>query len=176
MDKPLHVSAGSIQALTWGVMLGWHHCVGVRAPEHRARNWESATLVTELSTEDVLDPEDSKPDSPTVSGPFKPGYDPRRNSHGRPKKGESFAEKYRKQVEKNAGKLVKAHIERAKGSGVVASREFALAAAYTMGRPVQPYLNVGGDDPLALLFTELADHKMLASGEQDTQQDITQDT
>ena len=119
------------------------------------------------------------PDTITVrkprGKPFVAG-DPRANTRGRPRKGESFAEKYRRHVEKNAGDLVKAHIERAKGSGVVASREFALAAAYTMGRPVQPYLNVGGDDPLTALFSELAEHKMLPSGEQDITQDTTQDT
>lgn len=87
--------------------------------------------------------------------PFTPG-DPRSNTRGRPRKGESFAEKYRKQVERDADELIARHVERAKGAGVVASKEFALAAAYAMGRPVQPYVVSEGESPLTALLTELS--------------------
>ncbi len=96
-------------------------------------------------------------------GLFLPGKAPK--SPGRPKKGETFADRYRKAVEKDAKLLIKAHVERAKGAGVVASREFALAAAYAMGRPVQPYVNVGGDDPLQQLFERMATRQALTEGD-----------
>ena len=124
--------------------------------------------VTELTSDDILDPPISNADSPTVSGPFKPGYDPRRNAHGRPKKGDTFAERYVRAVQKDSKALIRKHIERAKGDGVVASREFALAAAYVMGRPVQPYVNVGGDDPLTALVERMAARRQLLPPQDDS--------
>ena len=99
--------------------------------------------------------------------PFVAG-DPRSNTRGRPRKGESFAEKYRKAVERDADAIIRAHVDAAKGAGIVGSRERALTMAYAMGRPVQPYVNVGGDDPLTALSSELAQHSQLPESTQTT--------
>ncbi len=84
----------------------------------------------------------------TRPGTFASGHDTRRNTAGRPKKGESFADKYRKRLEKDADSLIEAHVRRAQGSGTVAARDFELAAAYAMGRPVQKYEYRDTDSPL----------------------------
>ena len=101
---------------------------------------------------------DSTTGKPRRRGPGRPfvAGDPRANTRGRPKKGESFAERYRKEIERHAEELIRGHVERAKGRGVVASKEFALAAAYVMGRPVQPYVVETQDAPGWTLMQRLA--------------------
>ena len=89
----------------------------------------------------------------TIGRPFAPGN---AFGRGRPRKGESFAEKYAKRVERDADALIEAHIRRAKGGNVVAERAFALAAAYKMGRPVQPYVVENADAPALAWLQALA--------------------
>lgn len=103
-----------------------------------------------------LDTITDKPKRKAPSTAFRPGPDARRNTAGRPRKGESFAEKYVKAVTKDADAIIAAHVKRAKGDGVVASKDGALAMAYAMGRPVQPYVHVGGEDPYLDLMQEIA--------------------
>ena len=126
--------------------------------------YDSVSDLTETPT-----PAYSKPDSFAVRG-FQKGHDPRRNTAGRPKKADTFAERYRRAVEKDAKSIIKAHVTAAKGSGMVASKERALVFAYAMGRPVQPYVNVGGDDPLTALFTEIAERRQLPQTTTDNDQ------
>ncbi len=88
------------------------------------------------------------------AGRFLPGHAPK--SPGRPPKGESFAEKYMKALDKDADALIQAHIKRGKGDGTAAERAFTLAAAYKMGLPKQTFVIHDGDSPLAALFSTLA--------------------
>ena len=117
----------------------------------------TATASVTTAPQDGASP-DSSTAKPRRRGPGRPfvAGDPRANTRGRPKKGESFAERYRKEIERHAEDLIRGHVERAKGRGVVASKEFALAAAYVMGRPVQPYVVETQDAPGWTLMQRLA--------------------
>jgi hypothetical protein len=77
--------------------------------------------------------------------PFSPGHDPRRNLAGGPRKGESFADKYLAATEAHADELIAAHVKRAKTISAVGARDFELAAAYHMGRPVEKHVRVNTD-------------------------------
>ncbi len=114
-----------------------------------------AEPVTAYNVQETATSESSKPASLSVRG-FQKGFDPRRNVRGRPPKGESFAEKYMKALDKDADALIQAHIKRGKGDGTAAERAFTLAAAYKMGLPKQTFVIHDGDSPLAALFSTLA--------------------
>lgn len=108
-----------------------------------------ALTASESTINDPLksDTADTKTVAKPVRGrPFAPGNNA--NPRGRPKKGESFADKYRKRLEKDADALIEAHVVRAQGKGAVAARDFELAAAYAMGRPQQKYVVETQDSPL----------------------------
>lgn len=118
--------------------------------------------VTGETLDDHLAPATSSTDSTTVRGRFKPGNDPRRNTAGRPKKGESFAEKYMKRLDKDADALIEAHVKRAKGENVTAERAFATALAYKVGLPKQPFTFEKVDSPLSALLQRMAERRGLA--------------
>ena len=88
--------------------------------------------------------------------PFAKGHDPRRNTAGRPPKGETLGEKYVKRLEKDADALIEAHVRRAKGDNVVAERAFTTALAYAVGLPKQTFVMQRGDDPYMALMAEIA--------------------
>ncbi len=103
----------------------------------------------------------ANPDTNTVrrprGKPFTGADDPRRNVKGRPKKGETFAEKYLARIDKDADALVEAHIKRARGTNAVAARDFELAAAYALGRPLQKFAGVVAETRADALDQRLAD-------------------
>lgn len=88
--------------------------------------------------------------------PFLPGADPRRNLAGRPPAGETFAEKYIAATQAHADEMIAAHVRRSKTNTAVGARDFELAAAYHMGRPLQKFAGVVVETPLAGLLQDLA--------------------
>ncbi len=178
MDKPLHVSAGSIQALTWGVMLGWHHCVGTRAPgsQHSCIKRGRPTLE---AAEYGQDPEDWTLSTESISEPaqvergergrFLPGKAPK--SPGRPRKGRSILDSTQALAERHWKDVAKAAVARLERDDAVGARAWSDYRDTYHGIPKQTLVLEQGSDPLTALFTELAERRQLASGEQDTTQD-----
>lgn len=89
-----------------------------------------------------------------VGRPFAPGNNA--NPRGRPRKGETFADKYIKATERDADAMIAAHVERSKGKSAVAARDFELAAAYHMGRPLQKFVGVVAESGANALDEALA--------------------
>ncbi len=101
---------------------------------------------------------------------FAPGYDPRRNYAGRPKKGESVPEQLKRTLErpKVARMVVNAVVERLARTDAVGNRAFSDVRDTIYGVPKQTLVLQQGTDPLTALFTELADHRLLPEHTQDT--------
>ena len=134
----------------------------------------SDTISTEPAVHPEAEPAYSKPDSFAVRG-FQKGYDPRRNLAGRIKKQPTVLDEAVQLAHKakNRRKIARAWVDTMAETGTAAgNRARADFSDRIYGLPKQTLILEQGSDPLTALFSELAEHKQLPSGEQD----ITQDT
>ncbi len=101
---------------------------------------------------------------------FQPGYDPRRNYAGRPKKGESVPEQLKRTLErpKVARAVVNAVVNRLIRDDAVGNRAFSDVRDTIYGVPKQTLVLQQGTDPLTALFTEIAERRQLPEHTQDT--------
>ncbi len=135
---------------------------------------ETTSPVSEVHSE--AEPAYSKPDSFAVRG-FQKGYDPRRNLAGRIQKQPTVLDETTALAHKakNRRKIARAWVNTMAETGTAAgNRARADFSDRIYGLPKQTLVLEQGSDPLTALFTELAGQRQLASGEQDTTQDITQ--
>lgn len=97
----------------------------------------------------AADTVDSSP-KPITDRPwlFRAGHDPRRNTNGRPKRGESLPEKLRTKVEKEADKIVEAVYQRLLREDAVGNRAFADVRDTLYGIPKQTLIIEQPNDPL----------------------------
>ena len=94
---------------------------------------------------------------------FAPGYDPRRNYAGRPKKGESVPEQLKRTLErpKVARMVVNAVVERLARTDAVGNRAFADVRDTVYGLPKQTLILEQSSDPLLLLLERMSERKQL---------------
>ncbi len=107
---------------------------------------------------------DTKTDKPWL---FKAGQ-PSPNPLGRPRKGETIAEKVARADAKVARKAIRARDRRLQLENAVGERAWSTYLAYNLGLPKQEYVITNGDDPLTLLFSEIAERRQLPEHTQDT--------
>ena len=81
---------------------------------------------------------------------------PSGNPHGRPRKGQTIAERVAKADAKIARDAIKARDKRLKLTNAVGERAWSTYLAYNLGLPKQEYVISRGDDPLTELMQELA--------------------
>ena len=87
---------------------------------------------------------DSTTDRPWL---FKPG-DPRINTAGRPRKGQTIAERVAKADAAVARKAIKARDKRLELTNAVGERAWTTYLAYNLGLPTQPFRLDVGESPL----------------------------
>lgn len=113
--------------------------------------------MAETQPETVIDlrqndaPDNSSPNPFAVRG-FQKGHDPRRNAHGRPKKGASLPEKLKHRVEKDADKVIEAVMKRLTRDDAVGNRAFSDVRDTVYGLPKQTLVLEQGESPLAELL------------------------
>ena len=106
---------------------------------------------TETDSADIASP-NTKTDRPWL---FKAGQ-PSANPAGRPRKGQTIAERVAKADAKVARDAIKARDKRLKLTNAVGERAWSTYLAYNLGLPKQEYVISRGDDPLTELMQELA--------------------
>lgn len=121
----------------------------------RRRDRLSETAVIEDSSADTSAVGQTRKDK---HWQFAPGYDPRRNLAGRPRKGESLPELLKRSIErpKTKAAVVSATVERLLRTDAVGNRAFADVRDTVYGIPKQTLVLEQADSPLAALLTDLA--------------------
>jgi hypothetical protein len=96
----------------------------------------------------------AEPETPkrVIGRPFQPGNN--MNPKGRPKKGETLADRLRRKDEAIAKKAIEARDKRLLRNDGIGEKAWVTYLAYNLGRPVQPYISLAGtDDPLLQMFS-----------------------
>ena len=123
-----------------------------------------------LSTESISEPAQVERGE---RGRFLPGKAPK--SPGRPRKGRSILDSTQEIAERHWKAVAKAAVARLERDDAVGARAWSDYRDTYHGIPKQTLVLEAGQDPLTALFSELAEHKQLVSGEQDITQDTQQD-
>ena len=111
--------------------------------------------MNDIGTTPAAEPDTTVQIREPKTGRFVAGA-PSGNPLGRPRKGQTIAERVAKADAKVAREAIKARDKRLKLTNAVGERAWSTYLAYNLGLPKQEYVISRGDDPLTELMQELA--------------------